>query len=204
MIDLTGSRFGQLKVLHRHGTARNGAGTEPTWMVLCRCGVTKEMRGSNLRQGRSQSCGCTLMVHGMYGTPEYKAWASMIARCTNPRTRSFRNYGGRGIGVAPEWTGSSGFGNFLADVGMRPSRKHSLDRKNNNGNYVPGNVRWATVKQQARNKRTSRVLTAMGESLTLAEWTQRLGCGYHTIRERLRRGWSPALAVTMPVKSKRR
>jgi ribosomal protein S30 len=132
----------------------------------------------------------------MYGTPEYNAWRSMIQRCNNPRTRSWKNYGARGIKVHPGW--EENFEGFLADVGPRPSRRHSLDRIDNEGDYEPGNVRWSTPKVQARNKRTSRVLTVRGESATLAEWAERTGIGRSTIRQRLERGWSEERAVTEP------
>ncbi|HEY1814872.1 MAG TPA: hypothetical protein VGG74_21140 [Kofleriaceae bacterium] len=89
-------------------------------------------------------------------SPEYSAWAAAIQRCTNPENQSFKNYGARGISVCARWLGNRGFTNFLADMGRRPSSKHSIDRINNDGNYEPSNCRWATAKQQARNKRHRR------------------------------------------------
>lgn len=199
LIDLTGRKFHMLKVVKRAGELRSkSGGTVPLWEVICDCGTTKTMRGAVLRNGQVRSCGC-MGHHGMYGTPEYGAWRSMIDRCTNPRTEHYRLYGGRGITVCQSWMES--FPAFLKDVGLRPSQTHSLDRYPNNatGNYEPGNVRWATRKDQARNKRNCHVLTVEGESLTLAEWTERLGCSQSTIRERLRRGWTPSDAVNTPV-----
>lgn len=131
----------------------------------------------------------------MYGSPEYRAWMGARARCENPKTRSYKSYGGRGIRFAERWKGEGGFVRFLEDVGRKPSKRHSLDRINNEGNYEPGNVRWATGKQQGRNKRTSHVLTVGPVSDTLSGWAERTGIGKSTIRERLDRGWTPERAV---------
>lgn len=192
LIDLSGQRFGMLTVVSRVGSVRNGASMTPTWRVACDCGREKVVRASNLRAGQTKSCGCVFIRHGMYGTPEYRAWVSMLGRCTNPSIRSYPNYGGRGIRVCPEW---EDFETFFAAMGRRPTSGHSLDRIDVNGNYEPANCRWATVKEQARNKRTSHVLSVGGESATISEWAERTGIGKGTIRERLRRGWSPERAI---------
>lgn len=153
--------------------------------------------GPALRRGLTTSCGC-LRQHGKSRTPEHAVWAAMIQRCTNPNSAKWKDYGARGISVHPRWRQS--FRSFFDDVGSRPSPQHSLDRIDNDGNYEPRNVRWATRKEQARNKRSSRVLTVGGESATLAEWVERTGIGKSTIRERLNRGWSEERAVLTPVK----
>lgn len=199
LIDLSGQRFGMLLVLHRAGSYQYKSGSAPTWQVRCDCGRTKIVAGPNLRNGSTRSCGCVQRPHGMFGTPEYGAWVGMIQRCTNPKGRAFPNYGGRGITVCPRWLNS--FQNFFADMGPRPSRGLSLDRIDNNGPYAPENCRWATRKQQARNKRTSRVLVVDGVSATIPEWVERTGLLKSTIRERLRRGWTPKRAVSTPVPS---
>lgn len=197
MINLQGKRFGMLLVLSREGSTRNGQGTAPTWRALCDCGGEIVATGPNLKKGSTLSCGCLRQKHGMFGTPEYSAWIRMIQRCTNPAVPNYPSYGGRGITVCVQWR--ENFTAFLADMGRRPAPGYSLDRIDNNGNYEPSNCRWATAKQQARNKRTSHVLTVNGESLTLAAWTERLGAGQHTIRERLNRGWTAEAAATTPV-----
>lgn len=147
-----GERFGRWTVL------------KPPTEVLCRCdcGNEKLVDAISLRSGRSQSCGCLraermtirFRKHGHCGnnapTTEYHIWSAMIQRCTNPRNTDFHNYGGRGISVCQEWRDS--FELFLNDVGRRP-RNLTLDRIDNNGNYEPGNVRWATKSQQTRNSR---------------------------------------------------
>jgi hypothetical protein len=115
---------------------------------------------------------------------EYSAWQMMKRRCLNPRSRGYENYGGRGIAVCARWETS--FEAFLADVGRRPSPDHSLDRfPDNDGDYEPGNVRWATSKEQCRNRRLTRFFEHAGESLTILEWSQRSGVPYRTLRSRL-------------------
>jgi hypothetical protein len=196
MADLTGRQFGMLTVLRRAGSFPNGKGTNPGWLVRCRCGTEKRVRAGNLTTGRSTSCGCALTRHGMYGTPEYAAWTSIRQRCENPRARSFPNYGARGIRVCPRWRAS--FEAFLADMGRRPTPRHSVDRIDNGSDYTPDNCRWATPTEQQRNKRTTRLLEADGRVMSLAAWAEETGIGRTTITERIRRGWSVSRAVTTP------
>ena len=120
--------------------------------------------------------------------PEWRAYVSMLQRCENPNHRSFHRYGGRGIAVCPAWRNS--FDLFLGDVGRRPSYAHSLDRIDNDGNYEPGNIRWATRREQARNSSIVRPLSFRGETLLVTDWADRLGVKVHTITTRLARGWS--------------
>ena len=151
LIDMSGRVFGRLTVLAR---AEN-SGTRTRWLCRCECGVEKPFQGGDLRVGKVVSCGCfrheVHTRHGLHGTREYGIWSGMIARCTNPSNTAFGYYGARGITVCDEWRSS--FESFLEHIGPRPSPKHSVDRINNDGNYEPGNVRWATAKEQANNKR---------------------------------------------------
>lgn len=126
-------------------------------------------------------------------TPEYMTWAHMIKRCENQTYHGFANYGGRGIKVCERWRAS--FLAFFEDMGLRPSAKHSLDRKDVNGDYTPDNCRWASAKEQGRNRRNNRILTIAGESVTLAEAAERFGVNRGTIKGRLARGWTPEMAV---------
>jgi hypothetical protein len=135
-------------------------------------------------------------------TPEYTAWMSMRRRCEDPRGPMFRHYGGRGISVCRRWRKS--FEAFLADVGPRPSPLHSLDRIDNDRNYEPGNVRWATRIEQASNKRTSRLIEYRGRTQTAAAWARELGILYNTVLERLKRGWPAARSLSEPIDVRRR
>lgn len=118
---------------------------------------------------------------------EYMSWQAMIARCYHTGTNGYALYGGRGITVCDLWRES--FQEFLYDVGPAPSRSHSLDRIDNARGYEPGNVRWATVREQGRNRRTNLLLTIGGVTKTLVEWCEHYGVPMSRVRNRLRRGW---------------
>lgn len=150
--DLTGQRFGLWTVLERDKTQ-----AYVYWICHCDCGTVKSVRSMSLLNGGSQSCGClrngssNTRSHGMTGTPEFVAWQNMKARCYSLSCIQFKDYGGRGISVCDEWLHD--FQAFYDHVGPRPSSQHSLDRIDNNGDYEPGNVRWATRAQQNSNRR---------------------------------------------------
>lgn len=162
MIDMTGRVYGRLTIIERDASVSDSA----SWKCVCSCGTVVTVWGSSLRKGFTQSCGClhkertaeATTTHGHTSggiwTPTYRSWASMIMRCFDPRQKSYADYGGRGITVCERWRSS--FENFLADMGERPKGK-TLDRfPNNDGNYEPGNCRWATPKQQTMNRRPYR------------------------------------------------
>lgn len=139
--------------------------------------------------------------HGFSYTPEYRAWQMMRLRCLDPKHRAYPNYGGRGITVCDRWKDSPA--NFIADMGPKPSADHELDRfPDNNGNYEPGNCRWATRKQNSRNRRSNRLVSYRGEQLTLAEWCEMLNMPADTVAHRLDAGWSAELALETPVRAK--
>ncbi len=190
--DLTGRKFGRWKITEMLEGQKAKA--------VCECGTELEVFTTNLKQGKSLSCGCLsqeinsgpkpeiserLKTHGQSKTPIYKVWSAMIARCTSEASPSYHNYGGRGISVCERWLH---FENFVADMGHRPSEKHSIERIDNNGNYEPTNCRWATKKEQCNNTRRNIVLVFNGEAKTLTQWSEVLGIRYDTIRGRLRRG----------------
>lgn len=159
--DLTGQRFGRLVAISYAGRRGNNHG----WLCRCDCGVWSAPLGSNLTRGNTSSCGCLhreatgnkSRAHGRHRTTEYNIHASMIARCYRATSVSFPNYGGRGIKVCDRWRfgedGKSGFECFFEDVGKRPSKDYSIDRRNNDGDYEPGNVGWATRSEQMNNSR---------------------------------------------------
>lgn len=156
------------------------------------------------------SCGCrhreviksgeANRTHGKSRTIEYRIWLDMRKRCNGKYRSEYRNYGGRGIRVCERW---DDFELFLLDVGSRPSARHSLERENNDGDYEPGNVRWATRSEQNRNKRDSKFIEWRGERLTQADWADRTGLSQHVIYSRLKHGWSVADALGTPVGGQR-
>lgn len=129
-------------------------------------------------------------------TPEYRIWAAIRARCLNPNMPGYKHYGGRGIKICQQW---NEFENFLADMGPRPSSRHSIDRyPDNNGHYEPGNCRWATQTQQSRNTRANRLITFRGETHCVREWEEILGFPRNVIAIRLFNGWPEIDALTTP------
>lgn len=129
-------------------------------------------------------------------TPEYRAWVAMRHRCYVKTTRDYANYGGRGITVCERWRES--YDNFLADMGCKPSPRHSIDRIDNFGPYSPENCRWATQSEQNRNRRSCRLLEFQGRTQTLVAWVEEYGLTRQTVSYRLRRGWSLGRALTTP------
>ena len=161
--DLTNKRFGRLVVI---AEAPRKSKRRRLWLCRCDCGSEKVASQDNLGK-RIFSCGCfhkeriraSNGTHLRTNTVEYATWERMKNRCYNTNSPDYEDYGGRGITVCERWRTS--FENFFADMGLRPSTNHSLDRyPNNDGNYEPGNCRWATRSQQARNRRAPRKKTA--------------------------------------------
>lgn len=185
LADLTGHIFGRLEVLRR---AQNKEG--PTaWLVKCSCGAEKPVRAKHLLSGAVVSCGCLRAErrekHGMAGTRQYKIWSGMMARCTNASRKEYDQYGGRGISVCDAW---KTFDGFWSDMGPTYLDGLSLDRINNNGNYEPGNCRWATQVQQARNTSRNRLVELDGQLMSVAEAAERTGVNRFALRERVEKG----------------
>ena len=198
-----GERFGRLLVVE------NGFKIDTRYAVrcVCDCGAEKAFSENLLRAGKVNSCGClrSEMVtakntsHGMRHTPEWMIWSSMVSRCHNSNDTGYGYYGKRGITVCDRWRTSSG--SFFADMGPRPSPKHTLDRIDNDGNYEPGNCRWATRKEQARNRRSNTNIVFDGRSQCIADWAEELRLSPRALSRRLRAGWSVKRALMAPRKS---
>lgn len=201
--NLTGQKFNRLTVLSR--SAENSSAGKVQWLCKCECGTETLVVSQHLKNGNTKSCGCRRVeatrqnglnrtTHGMTGTPEYKAWQNLRDRCYNEDAQQFRNYGGRGIRVCERWLNS--FENFYADMGPRPSPEHSIDRRENNGDYEPSNCRWATPEEQGNNKRTNVYHELSGAFLTAPQIARQAELSTSTISSRLSRyGMTPDEAI---------
>src|SRR6185437_13679514 len=182
-----GDRYGMLEVERFLYSRLN----KRFWLCRCECGGETTAPSGHLRSGNTHSCGClhrdlckTRKAGAVARTAEYSVWVKMKSRCLNPKNKSYCNYGGRGITVCERWRD---FKSFLADMGTRPSSKHSIDRQDNNGPYSPENCRWATKKQQARNTRKTKFVTLGGDTKSLAEWCDGGAVNYSTAHTRITR-----------------
>ncbi len=192
-------KYGLLTPL-RPAAERDQHGREQ-WHCLCDCGGKTIVKATYLRTGETISCGCrkragNRRTHGCKtaagATPAYLAWSNMKRRCSNPKLKSWKNYGGRGISYDPRW---EKFEDFLADMG-EPAEGQTLDREDNDGNYCKDNCRWVSHVVQSRNRRSNRLVTIHGESMPLAEAVERFAqVSYFTVLNRLNLGWSDHDAV---------
>jgi len=205
-INLTGQTFGRLVVLER---ANNAKGQHTQWKCLCACGNIVIVSSANLKVGNTKSCGCLRkevssqksFVHGMHKSPEYRTWERMKERCCNTNRPAYKYYGGRGISIYPKWKDS--FIAFFNYIGPKPPGNYSIDRINTNGNYEPGNVRWATPKEQANNSRRNHLITINAHTLNIQQWADFVGIKPLIICTRIHRGWPPEKAIFTPVKHQR-
>jgi hypothetical protein len=190
-LDLTGQVFGRLTALshvEQPGQAK--------WLCRCECGTIREVFANKLKRKHTQSCGCLhkemvgamFATHRMSNSAEYRIWAGIKRRCYAPTCSHYECYGGRGITVCDRWLNS--FESFYKDMGPRPSVHHSIDRIDVNGHYEPKNCRWATIKQQRRNTRSTRFVQYMGKDVSLAEAAELSGIRITTLHKRLSLGWS--------------
>ena len=206
MIDLTGQKFGRLTVVDR---ACNDAKAQACWICKCECGEYSVVRGADLRSGNTKSCGCLNaeklkagnVKHGMCYTPLNGVWRAMKRRCYYEKEIGYHRYGGRGITVCDEWKDDfQAFYDWSIANGYREGL--SLDRIDVNGNYEPGNCRWATDKEQANNTRNNHLLTYNGETHTISEWAEIVGMKRDTLKKRIYYGWPIEKALTEPVKQR--
>lgn len=205
VIDMTGRRYASLVAIRQTGRSTS---RDLNWLFVCDCGNHFEANGYSVRCGKIITCPtCSKervrmasVKHGLSETVEFGIWTGIQTRCYNRRTKAFKDYGGRGIVVCDRWLES--FDNFLADMGKRPSKHHSIDRKDNNGNYEPSNCWWATSKEQNGNKRNNVMVTINGITKHMTDWIRDLGLNKNTVYSRIYfNKWPIEKALTKEVRS---
>jgi hypothetical protein len=200
-IDMTGTRWGRLTVIERAATSDP---KRAWWRCKCDCGEEAVLLGRRLRSGMTRSCGCLgryaigdrTRTHGRSRTPEYDVWCGLLKRCQNPNAYNFSFYGGRGVNVCERW---QKFENFLEDMGKRPSRKHTVERLDPEGDYEPSNCRWASILEQANNRRNTRRIIYRGREMALCDAVRAAGSvvHYETAWGRINKfGWTVEDALT--------
>jgi len=202
MIDLTGQVFGRWTVLKL--SKKKGCRREKMWYCRCLCGKERSVKGTNLRKGITQSCGCLIKdkhtIHGdnIRGACHklYYTWQSMKSRCNNPKNPRYSRYGARGIIVCDEWKEYIMFKNWAINNGYADNL--SIDRINNDGNYEPINCRWVTMKQQGRNKGNNHIVEINGIKKSVVEWAEIYKINSSIANSRLWLGWTPEEAFTIP------
>ena len=210
--DLRGERIGLLTVLERADNIISPSGhSEVMWKCQCDCGNIKIIRAATLRNGQ-KSCGCLKnnlfqnynprKKHGESKTRLYKIWMGMKKRCYQKNSKTYERYGGRGIIICDEWLDFEKFRDWALSHGYNESL--SIDRKDVNGNYEPTNCKWSTNKEQANNRRSSRIIEYKGEKKTLAEWADYLNVPYARLQARFDNGWSVQEAFETPQLKARR
>lgn len=186
-IDLSGERFGRLTV---ECFSHRSSGGDAMWKCKCDCGNEKVILGANLKSGVSKSCGCLrielMTTHGTSHLKERETWRKMILRCEDEKDQAYPDYGGRGIRVCDRW---HIFEDFYADMGSKPSPKHSLDRIDNSKGYSPDNCRWATKIEQVNNRRNTKMITYQGRTQSLHDWAREKGIVADTLLDRYEKGY---------------
>ncbi len=198
-VDITGRRFGRLVAVSETDIY---AQRSKKWLCLCQCGEYATVDKRKLISGHTKSCGCLVidktvsmsLKHGMCGSSLYTIYKNMLARCCNPKSNNYKNYGGRGIKICKRWLDS--FENFYADMGDRPKGK-TLDRIDNDGDYCPENCQWSTMHQQQRNKRNNLIIEYDGERMCLKDWAKKIGIHSTSLKERIV-NWGVKKALTTP------
>lgn len=184
--------YGRLRVIGDGPVQIYKSGTRRSWRLRCECGNEITADRTSVKQGKIRSCGCLrrelaadqCRKHGLSHKPEFHVWLNMRRRCNDPKNNAFDRYGALGIKVCDEW--QNDFAAFFSHVGPRPTPKHSLDRIQSEGNYEPGNVRWATAIEQNSNRKSARKFLLDGKRMTLREVCQARGLNHDTVAYRLR------------------
>jgi len=201
LLDLMGKKFGKLEVLKRVENSRN---RKAQWLCVCDCGEMKVVISASLVRGHTTSCGCynkskrVNITHDSTHTPEYVSWCEMKTRCLNKNRKQWSDYGGRGISICDRWLYS--FQNFVADMGPKPTKHHTLDRIENDKGYSPDNCKWSTRLEQNRNRRTDILYTFNGKTLNRVEWAKLYNMSYFTLVHRLKIGLSIEESLTNPIR----
>jgi len=213
--DFEPETFGRLTTIGPRFRLSNSKGVSHSYQVcVCTCGVVGVYSCGSMCKGGTSSCGCYRreLIKDRFATHresdrtiEFAAWSAMRQRCLSPTCQQYHNYGGRGIKICDRWLEPDGRGymNFLEDMGRRPSNKYSLDRIDVNGDYCPENCRWATLKEQNRNKRNTVFITAFGETKTLIEFAEQYNIPYRLVFYRIQKGWDTEKAITTPSRASR-
>lgn len=200
-----GQRYGRLTVIERVGSQDGHS----LWRFRCDCGTEITITANRARRRNNRSCGClrreimtrlgkSNTTHGLSRRPEHAIWSGMHQRCADHRHPTYASYGGRGITVCDRW---QTFENFYADMGPRPTPAHTIDRKDNDRGYDPENCRWITRSQQSRNTSRNIIVLWRGQRMCLKDAAALTNISYNTVKERVRRGWTPERALSTPVRS---
>ncbi len=208
--NISGQSFGKLTVIERVGSKSHNT----TWKCQCECGNLVVVSRGNLLNGHTQSCGCNKhqqavnRTHGQSRTRLYYVWRNMLNRCYNSKVSDYPNYGGRGISVCKEWKDDFGtFSEWAFSSGYNPKAKRgecTLERKDPNRNYDPGNCRWATETEQANNKRSNQYIEYKGERLTLTQAAKATGVPYKTLHKRICvLHWDVDRALSTPIRAEK-
>jgi hypothetical protein len=200
--DITGRKFNRWTVIGQAPKDSAKYGTQRLWHCRCDCGNESIVPTAYLVYGNSKSCGCfhrekvaaIHTTHGLSNSSEYRIWHNIRKRCYVSSDPGFHNYGARGISMCPRWL--EDFRSFYADMGARPSPKHSIERIDNNGNYDPYNCKWATRLEQNNNSRRNRFMEHNGKRQTVAQWSRDTGVPSRVIITKLNRGISPEEILT--------
>jgi hypothetical protein len=178
--DISGQKFGKLTATKRVGTQN----TKAVWEFICDCGTNHIATGTSVTSGSTVSCGCHRSSQNKQAASRaYHTWYKMIKRCNDPNDKNYSHYGGRGITVSNEWMD---FLTFLSDMGHQPNNLF-IERIDNNKGYCKENCKWATMTEQANNRRGNRIISNAGLSMTLAMWSRHLNIRPDTLYRRLKR-----------------
>jgi hypothetical protein len=205
--EMVGKKIGSLTVIS-FSEIRNG---RSYWNVICDCGESKNVRidalkpNSTCNKCKSNKQRLRMLEHGDTHTMIYDIWRGIKARCNNPKSPCYNRYGGRGIKICDEWSKSyKKFKDYVSKLDNFGLKGYSLDRINNDGNYEPGNVRWADAKTQANNKCTNHYLSLNGKTQTITQWSRELNIKPNTLRNRIQMGWPDIEVLTRPIEKHNR